>query len=311
MGVDRPDSCFITGASGFFGRRVVAALSTAHPAARLRVLVHRRPVALDAPNIETHAGSLDDLAGLLRGLRGVDVVVHLAAATHASRPETYFRVNAAGTEHLVEAARKAGVKRFIFISSRAIQPACGDYARSKWVAEQAVRSSGIPHVILRFSEIYGEGSSEGINALIALVRKVPIVPYPSGPVSLAPLFLDDAVTAVLRVIERPQIRNRTYTLAGPRVHDVREIVRIVSDAFALRRVRVPIPLGLLSLAARVSGMAGLPLIRPDQFSRLRCEKEHDIEAAKLDLGFSPIPFDEGIRRMRAASGKRAASPAAV
>lgn len=298
MGVSGQQVYFITGASGFFGRRVLEALATRYPAATFRALAHRRPIALQLPNTEAIAGSLDGQTDLQHGLRDVDAVIHLAAATHADRPQTYFRVNAAGTERLVAAASQAGAKRFIFASSRAIRPECGDYALSKAKAEQAVRASGIPHVILRFSEIYGPGSTEGLNGLIALVRRFPVVPYASGPITFAPLCLDDAVAAMLQIVERPQIVGRTYTIAGPRAYEFREVIAIIARAFSVRRVAVPMPRRLLAIASRLSRLVGVRVVSYDQLSRMACQKDDNTQDARRDLGFSPLSLEEGLRRLR-------------
>lgn len=289
---------FVTGGSGFFGRRFLEVAARRQPPATLRVLVHRTPVPGPSPNAQLVPGSLDDEAELLTSLRNVDAVIHFAGATHAARGETYFRVNSAGTQRLVRAAQQAGVKRFVHISSRAIRPECGEYAASKLQAERAVQASGIPYAILRFSEIYGPGSSEGLNALIRLVRAVPVVPYPAGAITLAPLWIDDAVTAVYHALDVPEVANRVYTIAGPRAYRFPEVIRAVADAFSLKRVTVPVPIKLLAGLIRISAMAGRPLARYDQITRMICQKDDDIENARRDLGFSPLPFEEGLRALQ-------------
>lgn len=299
MALDRGKTCFVTGASGFFGRRFLEAVARRHPTLRLRLLAHRRPIPDPPPNAEQVSGSLEDRAGLRRLLEGVDSVVHFAAVTHASRPEAYFGVNTVGTRNLAQAAREAGVGRLVFISSRAARAACGDYGLSKLQAEEAVRGSGVPYVILRFSEVYGPGSSEGLNALLALVRRAPLVPYPAGSFTLAPLFLEDAMLPILEVLERPEVRDRVYTIAGPGTYSLREIIRIGCGVFGVTRLRLPVPLGLISVLARLSRILGREIVRYDQIDRLTCEKDSDIESARRELGFSPIPLEAGLLRLRA------------
>jgi nucleoside-diphosphate-sugar epimerase len=244
-------------------------------------------------------GSLDEAnPPLERLLDSADVVVHFAGVTHASRAATYFRVNAEGTARLACAARAVGLPRFVHISSRAIDLECGDYARSKREAEQAVQASGLPHVILRFSEIYGRAASEGLNRLIALIRRSPVVPYPTGPMRLAPLALADAVQAVRQVVEHAHLRNDVYTLAGPRSYTIREIITVVASALGIRRVAVPVPLGVLSWIERCSRHLGLETVRYDQIARLTCAKSDDISKARRDFGFDPVSFSEGLRVLR-------------
>jgi len=290
----------VTGASGFLGRRLLEAVAARWPDRALHALVHDRP-APPIPGVVTVRGDLAAEVALEPLLEGVETIVHLAAVTHASRRDDYVRVNAEGTARLARAAARAGVARLVLVSSRAIRPECGDYARSKRAAEEAAASAGIPYVVLRLSEVYGEGSGEGLNALIGLVRRSPIVPYPAGATPLAPLLLDDAIDALLRVVARPALPETVYTLAGPASHGLRDIIRLVAEAHGLRRVAAPMPTALFTAIAYVGTLVGRPIIRYDQLARLSCAKDADITAAGRDLGFAPRTFAEGLRRLSGAS----------
>jgi NADH dehydrogenase len=269
-----------------------------HPSMRFRALVHRTTLP-PLNTVEPVEGRLDDEDSLLPALIGVDTVVHLAATTHASKAETYFAANLQGTASLLRASRRSGIRRVIFISTRAIHPPCGDYARSKLAAENVVRMSGLLHTILRFSEVYGGGSSEGIDALCATVRTWPVVPCPLGAADLAPLWIDDATDAIRQTLLRPALPSRTYTTAGPRTYTLRRIVEIVAKTLGVRRLVLPVPLTFLKIAARLPPAVGGHKIRYDQIDRMRCAKESDIEAAQRDLGFAPRAFEEGVRALLA------------
>jgi NADH dehydrogenase len=291
----------VTGGSGFLGRRFLDACARRHPGACLRVLVHRRPVPDPPPATTLVTGALEDRDAMIEAARGVTSVVHFAAVTHASRPEPYFSVNAHGTRNLVEAARKGGATRFVLVSSRAASAACGDYGLSKLQAEEAVRESGLPFVILRFAEVYGPGSSEGLNALISLVRRFPVVPYPGGRFAFAPLAAEDAVKPILEVLERDEALNQAYTIAGPESLDIRAVLRLIQVAFGVRRLTVPVPLGLIRIVGALARRVGREALRYDQIARLTCDKPFSIEAARRDLSFAPAAFAEGLRRLREAS----------
>jgi nucleoside-diphosphate-sugar epimerase len=293
---------FVTGASGFVGRRFTETAAARPAGPTLRLLVHRTPVAPPPGRVELVPGSLDADAGLIAGARGADAVVHFAGTTHTEHEEEYHRVNGGGTERLVRAAAAAGVGRFIHISSRAIGPDCGAYARSKRHAEEAVQAGGLPHTILRFAEVYGPEAREGLNALIRLVRVSPVVPYPAGPFALAPLFLDDAVDVVCRALDASEASNRVYTVAGPGSYGFRDLVRVIARTFGLHRLAVPVPLAGLAAAGRAAGLLGRPIVHADQIARLRCPKDADITNVRRDLGFAPVGFAEGLLDMRMRSG---------
>ena len=287
---------FVTGGSGVLGRRLLAALRARHPSLPIRALVHRRPLP-SVDGVEPVEGDLGDTDRLPALLRGADVVVHLAAVTHARRAEDYLPLNGRGTERLARAAARAGVGRFVHVSTRAIGPACGAYGASKGLAEEAVRAAGLPHVILRFAEVYGGGSAEGVDALLGLVRRWPVVPYPATCALLAPLFVDDAIAALVQSVERPRLAGATYTIAGPESFSPRELIRTAARALGVRRVMIPVPLAALGVAARLGRIAGRPGIALDQVPRLTCAKESRIDDARRDLAFSPRSLVEGLGAM--------------
>jgi len=247
--------------------------------------------------VEPIHGALDDADTLARLLRGVDTIIHFAAITHAARTEDYLDVNSRGTEQLARAAARAGVSRFIHISTRAIHPDCGAYGMSKRLAEDAVRAHGVPHVILRLAEVYGTGSREGIDALLRLVRDWPVVPYPAGPVSLAPVLLDDALAAAVRALERPTLVDVTYTIAGPRTFTLPELIQTAAAVFGVRRLGVAVPLTAVAAMSRLASALGHAIIELDQIPRLTCPKDSRIDAARRDLGFAPTGFQDGLRRV--------------
>ena len=115
----REGSLFITGGTGFVGSYFLRSLDPlTYP--RIVCLSRTRSVSA-AKNIEFLQGDLLDRAGYARALSECDAVVHLAAATGKCRPETYFQVNLEGTRALVEECRRAGTKRFLYVSTIAVK----------------------------------------------------------------------------------------------------------------------------------------------------------------------------------------------
>ncbi|MGW8482912.1 SDR family oxidoreductase [Microbacterium sp. NPDC055903] len=130
----------ITGGTGFVGRHLAAALDDAVPLSRR--------VGVD----------LDDVDALATAFAGCDAVAHCAGINREIGEQTFRRVHVAGTSNVVEAARRAGVKRIVMVSFLRARPGSGSgYHESKWQAEEIIRSSGIAHTILKFGMIYGQG----------------------------------------------------------------------------------------------------------------------------------------------------------
>ena len=102
------------------------------------------------------------------------VIVHLAAVTHTNDEKQYFFVNTELTKRLLAVCRPG--QRFIFVSSQSAHPDGGAYAHSKWLAEAAVRTSGLDFTIIRLAQVYGSKSGEGIDGLIAFARRTHLLP---------------------------------------------------------------------------------------------------------------------------------------
>lgn len=113
----------------------------------LQVLIHHSAVNFE--NCEMVRGDLNEPTSLVRTTENRGTVVHLAAVTHSNREENYFKVNKEGTKNLLDACNRNGVKRFIYVSSRAAHPKGGGYSESKFQAEELVKSSGLSRIILR------------------------------------------------------------------------------------------------------------------------------------------------------------------
>jgi nucleoside-diphosphate-sugar epimerase len=255
----------VTGASGFVGRAVVAAL-VAH-GDEVQAAIRRPADAVDVGNsgpafphgvtIVRH-GDLDagvDWTGLLAG---IDAVVHLAGIAHAGpgvAEERYDRVNHRATAALAVAAHDAGVSRFVFVSSIRAQtgptaervvserdtPRPTDaYGRSKLAAERAVAQSGVPFVILRPVLVYGPGVKGNLRALMQLAA-LPI-PLPFGALKgrRSLVSLANLASAISFVLRDATCADETYVVADPTPVTVGEIVT------ALRRGRGKPP-GLIAV----------------------------------------------------------------
>jgi nucleoside-diphosphate-sugar epimerase len=279
---------FVTGAAGSVGTRLLAVLRDS--GWQTRALVHRRPV----PGADEQVvGGLADSEALSQGVVGADVVLHLAALTHARRPSRYHAVNVHGTATLLAAARGAGVGRFVYVSTRAVSADGGAYSHSKLAAEEVVRGSGIEHVIVRLPEVYGAGGSEGIDQMVEKARRGAAIPVVgAGADILCPAHVDDVIAALVRSLSSTAAADRTYTLGGE-CRSAKEIAlacaRIAGSAS--RVVHAPVT------AVRVAGIAArvLPLpLYPDQLARLRAAKPAPTPEAREDLGFTPRSLDDGL-----------------
>ena len=175
-------SLFITGVTGFIGRSLVNSLDlrgyeTVYCLARRPIESFERPVRWE--NCRFVVGSLEQAEIWAPLLTPATTVVHLAATTGKTAPERYFSVNTRGTENLLSACREANCKNFLYVSSIAVRfpdKRRYPYARSKELAEEAVRRSGLNYTIVRPAVVIGRDAPSW-QGLLRLAKQ-PIILLP-------------------------------------------------------------------------------------------------------------------------------------
>ncbi|MBL7020632.1 MAG: NAD-dependent epimerase/dehydratase family protein [Nitrospinaceae bacterium] len=282
----------LTGASSGLGVALIRRLSNS-PDLEIKAMVHRSLVNIDG--CEARQGDLDKPELLARAVDGIDTVIHMAALTSSAQESEYFRTNVAGTQNLVDACVLAGVKRIIHISSRAASLDGGGYSRSKLEAEECVKKSGLQWLILRPSEVYGQGTGDTINRLIHWVRRYPLVPViGTGQARLSPVYIDDLVSVIERLIFDGVLTSETILLAGPEDLTFDELVDRIAGYFGVRRFKLHLPAGLVKFAATVLSGMGMKILVPDQIPRLLCSKDQDISKTSALISYSPRKLEEGM-----------------
>ena len=296
------ETVFATGGSSTLGQQVLRRLMSHF---HVLAVVHRHNVEIPDTEIELLHGGLEETVRDPRALQRAQVVLHMAAVTHADEPTEYFRVNAELTKQLVSACSAS--QHFIYVSTICAHPDGGAYARSKWLAEEAVRGSRLDYTIIRPSEIYGSRDGEGIDALIALARKVHILPdfrY-GGSIKYAPISAQEAAHFIAEATIYRRQKGQTYTLCADRLCTAPEMTRALRSS--VRPVFViPVPIMML----RAAKALGLPMpFKRDQIDRLVLPKAYDNTLARRDYDFQPQSFldylTESGKNHESARGSRA------
>lgn len=303
----------LTGASGFVGRAILAALEQ-------RCSIR---VALRNPDSVSPRSCLDvreafiqpgqDWAGILEGISGI---VHCAARVHVMREHaadalSEFRVvNVEGTLCLARQAAQSGVRRFVFISSIGVnggethgEPFTIDsevaphtpYAVSKSEAETELRrlasESGMEVVIVRPPLVYGPNAPGNFSSLMKWLTSG--VPLPLGGVTRNKrsfVYLENLVDLIVTCIDHPAAANKTFLVSDDEDLSTAELLRRMGSALGRPARLLPVPPGLLSMAASLIGKPGIA-------QRLCGSLQVDISHTKDVLGWRP-PFsvDEGLKR---------------
>jgi len=181
----------ITGGTGFVGRRVLALAKAPWKA------LTRRPQAGSG----WITGDLADTAALARLCEGADAVIHIAGVVNAADKAGFEAGNITGTANVLAAARAAGVRRFVHVSSLAArEPGLSDYGASKAGAEALVRDSGLDWVMVRPPGVYGPGDTEMLQVFRAAGQGLGLAPgRADGRFSL--IHVDDLARALLMLTE--------------------------------------------------------------------------------------------------------------
>jgi nucleoside-diphosphate-sugar epimerase len=234
-------SILVTGAGGFVGSRLIQKLGASG-----RGLVRRMP---DSSRTDLFVkGDLFDDASLAQALEGVETVVHLAALTGKASPAEHRRVNFEGTERLLRAAERAGVSRFIFVSTIAVQ--FGElqdypYAAAKLEAESAVQSCSMNWVIVRPTMVLGADSP--IQGALTKLATMPVMPiFGRGDAPIQPVDVDDLVTMLCNVLVESRFDGSCWVAAGPEALSMTAFMTRLRRAVVGRSTpKLHLPLGLM------------------------------------------------------------------
>jgi uncharacterized protein YbjT (DUF2867 family) len=288
----------VTGASGFVGRHITALL--ARRGHQVRALVRRdcrRRAAAGLP-AERTVGDLADPAALAAFTRGADVIVHLVGIIVEAGAATFEAVHVEGTRRLLTAAREAGVRRFVHMSAVGArdEPGATRYHRTKWRAEELVRSSGLSHAIFRPSIINGP-ENRPIRTLARLHRWSPLVPvFGDGRFPMQPVWIGDVALAFALAAERPALGG-VFELGGPATLTYEAFVRAIGRAAGHPRPLVHVPLAVARAAAGALGVLGpLAPLTWDQLQMLVEGSATPANALESTFGIRALPFEEGLAR---------------
>ena len=284
----------VTGATGYIGRHLVARLVAEGERPRCLVRnVDRATGILPAEAVELVQGDTTEPESLERALKGVDTIVHTAFITadhKQSAGNHYQETNVEGTINLVKAAQAAGVKRMIEISGLGTKPdKAGSYMQGRYLAEQAVKESGLDWTIIQPSVLFGK-DAPFIKGLAGLIRTSPVVPLIGGGKMLfQPIFVEDVVTVIGKVLADPEHSNgRTYVIGGPAYYTFTQIVEEILRAMHKRRLKVPAPTVFVGMGAAVmEAVLPRPPLTKAAMTLFSFNNTTDLKSVELDFGFVP------------------------
>ena len=287
----------ITGATGYIGRHLVARLVVEGERPRCLVRDTRRAASiLPADKVELVQGDTIHPASLPAAMNGVDTVVHAAFITadhKESAGNHYEETNVHGTANVIKAAKEAGVKRIIEISGLGTKPdKPGSYMQGRYLAEQMLKESGLDWTIIQPSVLFGK-DAPFIKGLSDLIRTAPVVPLiGGGKVMFQPVFVEDVVTVIIKVLQDPTGTNRkTYTIGGPAYYSFTQVIDALLLTMHKTRIKAPAPTALVGIGAAVmEAFLPKPPITKAAMTLFSFDNTTDLNSIERDFGFTPMSF---------------------
>jgi NADH dehydrogenase len=304
----------VSGGTGFIGSAVVAELL--RRGEKVAVLgrdltrIRRR----FGDDVEARAADVRKPETLPPAMAGVEIMINAVQLPNSpieskGRGWTFEEVDYKGTCNQVDAAKAAGIKRFVYVSGVGAAPdADKHWFRFKWLAEEHLRASGLEWVAMRPSWVYGPGD-HSLNRLLGFGRFLPFIPmFGDGKQSLQPAFVFDVARLIADAARKPEAANQAFEVGGPEVMSMDAVLR---TGLAVKGMKRPIFYQPIFIGKVLGTLASLPPSPPFPSPPLSADAvdfvtdEAVADTGDLDRVFAPrmTPLREALETYLGRSSK--------
>lgn len=297
-------SVAIIGGTGFVGSHVVDALHAAGHATSLLVRAGSEDRVQRADGQRITVGDIDDDAAIDAVLEGCDAVIYLIGILREERSKgiTFRKMQYDGVVRVADAAKAKGILRFLLMSANGVEAEATPYQQTKLDAELYVEEIGLKHTVLRPSVIFGDprGRMEFATQLRNDMVNMPLpaigfysgLKPSSGKVLMAPVHVSNVASAFVTALDDDSAIGETFELCGPDVLSWNEMIRRIAAAVGRKKLILPMPLGLMKLAATaLDWMPVFPVTR-DQLTMLGQNNTCSQNRIGLLVPGKPIAFKD-------------------
>jgi nucleoside-diphosphate-sugar epimerase len=313
----------VTGASGMLGGSLARALAARGDEV---TVFQRRPAGLACAQV---LGDVADTDAVRAAAAGQEAVVHLAARVSVTgRWADFARTNVTGTAHVLDAARGAGVRAVVHVSSPSVahsgrsivgegaapadpDHAHGHYARSKAVAERlALAAAGLKVVAVRPHLVWGPGDTQLVGRILDRARAGRVALVGPGTALVDTTYVDNAVDAIIAALDRAeQVAGAAFVVSNGQPRPLAELVQRICASAGLQAPRRHVPYPLARAGGALAELAWAGLGRRDDPPMTRFLAEQlatahwfDLRQTRAALDWAPrVDLDEGFRRLAASS----------
>ena len=294
----------IFGGSGFVGGFLVDALIAAGHEPSLMVRLGSERKVRQAERCRLVAGNLSSTTAIDATLENCDAVIYSVGILKESPKQgiTFEELQYNGVVRVAESAKTRGISRFLLMSANGAKSTGTPYQETKFRAEEHVRASGFDVTIFRPSVIFGEprGRMEIGTQLYAEMISPPIPavgfftgwrPY-RGAVAMSPVHVEDVAQAFLTALRESSTIGKTYVLGGPEVLSWAEMLRRIARTVGRKKWILPMPIGIMKLAAALLDWLPFFPVTRDQLTMLAEGNTADPAALAQLIGRQPKAFNE-------------------
>lgn len=297
----------VAGGTGFIGSAIVRALITRGE--QVTVMSHQTKGVVDrfpGLNVGVRQGDARDAESLTRAVAGMQTVVSCMQFPNfpvekRSEGYTFDEVDARGNERLVQAAKAAGVRNYVYLSGSGAAPdAAKHWFRAKWQAEQAIQKSGLRYSIFRPSWVYGP-ADKSLNRFVTFAKLLPVVPViGDGNQRMQPVFVDDVVRCAVGSLSNEKAANQVFEIGGPDVMSMNEVLRVMLRVMGKKKPLVHQPAALFKLIGAAMTPLPKPPLSPDAIDFITNDALADTSGLLQAFDIRLTPLREGLNTYLAA-----------
>ncbi len=292
----------ILGGAGFVGRNLIRVLNSENYDVKKITVLDKDKKGLEYVRkfgVEAFCTDLAEKKDWDDKFEGKDIIINLTAQISSPDKELFYRNNILSTKNILEAAKKANVKKIIHFSSAAVLSVRkDDYAKTKLEGEELVKESGLEYCILQPSIMYGPTDEKNIGYLINFAKRFPCFPIPGhGKWPRQPIYIDDICYLIISMINKFP-RNEVYSINGKEVIYFRDMIKIVLNQNSVFKFRLFLPVSVFKvLMMSYQKLTGKIQFTSDQVESLTSGEVFPNYEWWNDFNIRITPFKDGVKQM--------------
>lgn len=310
---------FVTGGTGFIGSHLVDKLLQSGEFSEVRCLVRSSDKWLTGKNFTKISGDLSDFVALSKGIKGVDVVFHLAAIVKAPTQKEFTTANVEATENIIRIAQKNNVNNIVVLSSlAAVGPSNGTpvtegssynpvsmYGRSKVEMEEKIHEIAKKNdsiKIIRPPAVYGPREDQIFTYFKTFSKGLSTIIGDGNQPPVSMVYVSDLVEGILKSSQKEDAGIHTYFITGPKPNTWNQIHGITAKVMGKKAIKLKIkPSIVLKVGNVIENVASLfgkyPVVNKEKAKELILEWTCSSQKAEQELGYkAEVSIQEGISR---------------